>query len=75
MKAKKEWEEQRNHEETNGKTSGTDGNKKTANNQKQTKQQWDEGVFFKDLGIKPQEIDLRMRYLQVDISIDEQSDG
>ena len=38
MKAKKEWEEQRNHEETNGKTSGTDGNKKTANNQKQTKQ-------------------------------------
>jgi len=38
MKAKKEWEEQRNHEETNGKNSGTDGNKKTANNQKQTKQ-------------------------------------
>jgi hypothetical protein len=33
-----------------------------------------EDVSLKDLGIEPHEVDPSMRYLQVDISIDEQSD-
>lgn len=67
-KAKKEWEEQRAMEESSRATGG-DGGKKAG----KPKSKWDE-LTLKELGIEAREIDPRMRYLQVDISIDEQSD-